>query len=273
MKNLEDHKILYDEVCPMCDFYSGAFVKTGMLPKDGRLPYQQLPEGMHSVVDCRRAVNEIALVNTKTGQVAYGVQSLFLILQHSFPVLKPLFRSKSFFWLADKAYKFVSYNRRLIMPAQVAITSSLNEPAFHRAYRLLYLLLAWLFTATFLNQYSVHLQPLIPVGNFYREWLICGGQILWQSAILRIGNAGNRRDYLGNMMTISLVGALALLLVLAVGSFFSFGPHFYAGAFLFVAGLMLVEHMRRVKLLGLNWILTLSWAVYRLVVLFLILNV
>lgn len=41
--------------------------------------------------------------------------------------------------------------------------------------------------------------------------------------------------------------------------------------FLVVAGLMLLEHIRRTRLLGLDWTLSISWALYRLLVLLLIL--
>ncbi|WP_432328601.1 hypothetical protein ACRQ5D_07165 [Mucilaginibacter sp. P25] len=39
-----------------------------------------------------------------------------------------------------------------------------------------------------------------------------------------------------------------------------------------VAGLMLLEHIRRTKLLGLGWVLTVTWVTYRIVLLLLILN-
>jgi hypothetical protein len=39
-----------------------------------------------------------------------------------------------------------------------------------------------------------------------------------------------------------------------------------------VAGLMFLEHVRRTKLLGLGWVLTVTWVTYRIVLLLLILN-
>ena len=85
MKTLKNHTILYDEVCPMCNAYTSAFVKTGMLDKDGREPYQNMSCNYASKVDTLRAVNEIALVNKETGEVEYGIRSLFIILGNSFP--------------------------------------------------------------------------------------------------------------------------------------------------------------------------------------------
>ena len=88
MKTLKDHTILYDEVCPLCNAYTGAFVRTGLLDPDGRAPYQQLPAT--TTIDRTRAADEIALVNKRTGEVHYGIQSLFLIIGHAFAWEKKL---------------------------------------------------------------------------------------------------------------------------------------------------------------------------------------
>jgi hypothetical protein len=38
------------------------------------------------------------------------------------------------------------------------------------------------------------------------------------------------------------------------------------------AGLMFLEHIRRTKLLGLGWVLTVTWVTYRIILLVLILK-
>ena len=83
MKTLNNHIILYDAECPMCKFYTDQFVKRGMLGAAGRAPYQQMPDAVCPYVDRQRAVNEIALVNTQTGEVEYGVKSLFKVIAYS----------------------------------------------------------------------------------------------------------------------------------------------------------------------------------------------
>jgi hypothetical protein len=88
MKTLAGYTILYDAECPMCNLYSKAFVKTGMLDNSGRVPYQQMPANVCPYVDRQRAVNEIALVNSQTGEVNYGIRSLFKVIGNSFPVLE-----------------------------------------------------------------------------------------------------------------------------------------------------------------------------------------
>lgn len=273
METLEDHTILYDEDCPMCRLYTGTFVRTKMLDKDGRVAYQRMPENLQCLVDRQRAVNEIALVNRKTGKVEYGVRSLFLILQNRFPMLKSLFHSDLFFFLADKAYKFISYNRRVIVPSGSYKQSRVfDEPAMHRGYRFTYLFVAWLLTALILFGYSSRLAPLLPGSNVYREFLVCGGQILWQWVFVHLIDRRKSLDYLGNLMTISLAGAFLLLLVQGVAGVIGIThAYFYLAAFLGIVALMFAEHIRRTRLLRLGWVLIITWVAYRILVLLILL--
>lgn len=269
MKTLQNHIILYDAECPICKLYTQAFTQTGMLNADGRASYQHMPEVACPVVDRRRAVNEIALVNTQTGEVSYGIDSLFKVLGNAWPVFKPLFGFSAFAWLMRKVYAFISYNRRVIIPA-THIEGGSIQPTFRLSYRLLYLAFTWLVVAFILTHYAVKLAPLVPVGSAYREYLICGGQVFFQGIIISLYKPGKRWEYLGNMMTVSLGGALLLLPVLAMGMLVAMPALVYTICFMGVAGLMFLEHIRRTKLLGLGWLLTITWMAYRLLVLLLI---
>jgi hypothetical protein len=268
MKTLKNHIILYDADCPMCTLYTKAFTKTGMLEDTGRAPYQEMTTCPY--VDLKRAVNEIALVNTETGEVNYGIKSLFKVIGNSAPVFKPLFSFGPFVWLMSKVYAFVSYNRRVIVPSD-SINHGL-QPTFKLTYRIVYLLFTWLVVGFILTRYANLLTQFVPLGNHYREYIICGGQILFQGIIISFYAPAKYWDYLGNMMTISLAGALALIPIEVIGHFVHLWPMVYPVYFLLVAGLMLLEHIRRTKLLHMNWLLTSSWVVYRIIVLVIILN-
>lgn len=256
----------------MCNLYTKGFVKTGMLEKEGRATYQQMPSDICTVVDRQRAVNEIALINTETGEVTYGIYSLLKIVGNSFPVFKPLFTCRPFIWMMSKVYAFISYNRRVIMPAREDNMAVL-QPSFNKKYRLMYLLVTWLLTATILNAYAPLLSGLIPAGRVFREYVICGGQILFQGVILSGHRTKQRWDYWGNMMTISLAGALLLGIGIMLSRLISLPATAYAIYFMGIAGLMLLEHTRRTRLLHLGWIPTLSWVTYRVIVLLLILTI
>ncbi|WCT11761.1 DUF393 domain-containing protein [Mucilaginibacter jinjuensis] len=265
MNTLKNHLILFDAECPMCSLYTKAFVSTGLLEQDGRAAYQETAVETCPLVDRQRAVNEIALVNQETGEVTYGVKSLFKVFSVAIPALKPLFEFAPFVWLMSKVYAFISYNRRVIIPA--ATEQYAYQPTFKLHYRVAYLLFTWAITAYILTAYVHLMYGLLPVGTSYREYLICGGQIFFQGIIISLFASDKKWAYLGNMMTISFAGALLLLPGLLLATWFSLPPVFYVCYFMAMAGLMFLEHIRRTKLLSLGWTLTVSWACYRLLVL------
>lgn len=266
MKTLKNHMILFDGECPMCKMYTKAFVDTGMLDKDGRASYQQEMDTC-PLIDRQRAVNEIALVNQETGEVSYGIESIFKILGNACPVLKPVFAFKPFVWLMSKVYAFISYNRRVIIPADEAGSKFAYQPTFKKHYRIAYLLFTWFCTGYILTAYARVLSPDVPLGNAYREYMICGGQIIFQGIIIGSFAKDKFWDYLGNMMTISFAGSLLLLVMLAVNGLVNIPPLFFIVYFMCVAGLMFLEHIRRTKLMQLGWTMTVTWAFYRMLLL------
>jgi hypothetical protein len=146
------------------------------------------------------------------------------------------------------------------------------QPAFRLRYRLAWLATTALIAAAILTRYAHLLTGILPAGGPWREYLVCTGQIFFQGIVVSIIAPAKRWDYLGNMMTISLAGSLALVPALAIAALTHLPPITATAWFLIVASLMLLEHIRRTKLLGLDWTLTISWAVFRLVVLILILH-
>jgi hypothetical protein len=269
MKTLKDHTLLYDADCPICRLYTGYFVNKGLLDSNGRHPFQQLPADWKDSIDTERAQSEIALINRKTAEVHYGVDALILVVTHRFPALKELLQLTAIRWFLQRLYAFVSYNRKVIAGAQPAHNAVQDcTPAYSFKYRALYLIVAWLFTAFVLNAYSGILTGLIPASNIYRELAIAGGQIIFQGAILLFLNKQKLMDYFGNMMTVSVVGALLLLPALGVHALFGSLPQLtFAGYFMLVAGFMLLEHARRMKVLGLGWVPSAAWVLYRMLVL------
>ena len=272
MKTLRNHTILFDAECPMCSVYTKAFVHTGMLDNQGRQPYQERGN-ICANVDMQRAVNEIALVDNNTGQVTYGVRSIFKVLGHSLPLLKPILNFKPFLWLMEKAYAFISYNRRVIIPANLHLGDQALQPTSRKDYRILYLLFTCFITASILFFYTPLLYPLFPHGNLYREYLVCFGQVFFQGMIAACFHRDKLWDYLGNMMTISFAGALLLFPLVILSNWIFIQPLFSLVYFATVVALMLLEHIRRSKLLHIGWSMTITWVIYRAAVLLVILKI
>lgn len=237
-----------------------------MLDCNGRIPFS--PTALPPQVDAKRACDEIALVNFTTQEVTYGIDSLFKILAHRFTFLNPLFKLSIFRAALSQLYAFISFNRKVIAPAAQAESSC--TPSFNLSYRIAYLIFSWVLTSIILTSYAAHLP--IPATSFGREFLICGGQLLFQGSVVWITNRKRAFDYLGNMMTVSLIGGLMLLPLLAIHSLYTIPAFAFFVWFATVVTLMLFMHMHRVKLLQASGWLTLTWIGYRLLVLGFILS-
>lgn len=262
MKTLRNHVLIYDNQCPMCKLYSNGFIKSGMMEAEGRKAFAELSTSDIALLDYQRAQNEIALVNTESQEVIYGLDSFIFIIGNSFPFLAKIIRLPFIYWFSKKLYKFVSLNRKQIAPTKVE--QSVCVPDFNLKYRLFYILFVALFSAWILTRYSSNLHEFLPLKSGVSvELAICFGQIAWQTVFLKKYLGKRYWDYIGNMMTVSLIGTLLLIPALAIPIFASF----HLVYFLLVVMVMFVEHLRRTAILGLSIIPSLSWMGYRCLVL------
>ncbi|MBC7861872.1 MAG: hypothetical protein IAF38_02795 [Bacteroidia bacterium] len=171
--------------------------------------------------------------------------------------------------------KFLNANSRIVIPLKAKETATyIVIPFFNLPMRLIYLFIAWIITSAVLTFYSSLLIKFIGAPNAGREFLVCGGQMLFQLMFLSFAKKNKKEifEYLGNMMSISLGGAILLIPMLVIGKVFTaIDPLVFMLFFLFVAGLMLLEHLRRMKITGLPKWLSATWVLYRVLVLGLIL--
>lgn len=272
MTTLKNHSLLYDTNCPLCSAYTKGFIKAGMLDEHGRISYEKGLEKYGACVDADRSRHEIALVNTVNGNVRYGIDSLVYIIAAKFPFLNPLLNNRVVLFLLKKLYAFISYNRKVIAPSATYLSQSC-VPDFNIAYRILYILFSAAITSTVLLYYSQCLNPLIPPSNLWREYAICFGQIAFQGGILLLIKTKKELlfDYLGNMMTVSLMGGLLLIPLLTIHHFISFAPIAYLAYFAGVVLFMFLQHRKRVAWINAPGWLSYTWVIYRCLVLFIIL--
>ncbi len=272
MTALKDHTLLYDTNCPLCAAYTKGFIKANMLEESGRVSYEEgvLKYGGH--IDLDRSRNEIALVNTSTGSVKYGIDSMIHIITHKFKFLTPILNNAVVLFFLRTFYSFISYNRKVIATS-TNYTLQTCVPDFNIRYRMLYLLVSGVITSTVLLHYSFLLKGFVPKSNLLREYGICFGQIIFQGSILLAIKTKKEKlfDYLGNMMTVSFIGALLLLPALIVGRYTLFAPYIYLAYFFAVVLYMFLQHQKRVKNIHAPLWLSYTWILYRCLVLLFIL--
>lgn len=271
MKTLKDHTLLYDEQCPLCVGYTKAFVYTGMLNKNGRHPFQQVNKLQYSTIDTKRAVNEIALINAKTQKVYYGLNSLLRVLGSSFPWIERAGRIPPLYYFLNKLYAFISYNRKVIISNPINTQNARDcEPTFNYAYRILYIVFAILFGAILLTGYNDLLMELGYHSNFYFEIIVLFLQIPFQYLFLKSGKPKVFINYAGHLVTVSLIGSLLMVPVWLLNSVIALPIQTNLLYFLLVATFLWFHHKKRVENLKLSPILSISWAIYRILLVILI---
>lgn len=271
MKTLINHTLLYDEECPMCNLYTSGFIKANMLNQNGRKPFVTLTDEEQTYIDLDRAKNEIALVDTKNKKVIYGIDSLLKVIGNSFPWMEKVGNWKPINFFLKKLYKFISYNRKVIAPSKVNHENKLVcVPDFNIKYRIFYIVLATLFTSIILFQYA-EMITLLPKANFGRELLLAVGQIGFQYLFIQKLSKQNQLHYIGNLVTVSVMGSLFLIPILILNQCIEINTYVALGWFGLTVNLMILEHYRRISLLQLPKYLTLTWILYRVLALGIIL--
>ncbi len=266
------YRLYYDDDCPLCVAYTNWFVKFNFLKPEGRIAFSEIENEQNKNMDVDRARNEIALVNTHSNEIFYGIDSLIEILNTKIPFTKVIAKLPPVYFLLVQLYKFISYNRKVIVGDGLCTKVSCT-PDFNYTYRIAFLVFASILTGFILNKYTVHLQPFLPLGSFYRELIICLGQIIFQYLMARwlVKTPNLILHYLGNMMVVSLIGSLLLVPLLLMNTLhFTIPPFVFLGYFGLVVTFMLWLHIKRVKAIPVSGILSLTWVLYRILVLVII---
>lgn len=263
-----NYSIFFDDECPFCIWYSAKFVEWGILTQENRKPFHLINDKKYDQVDRELARNQIALVDENTQEVFYGADSMIKLLAQKQPVFSIFLRYKPLHFIAQHIYLLISYNRKVFAPNLTCSTSGC-QPDFHIGYRSAFLLLTALFTGLILNQYTqpIYLSQYGHSMPMAWEWMVCFGQLIFQGIIISIINRKHLWMYLGQMSLISFIGGLALLPMLTIQHFTDLNHYITIGYFGVVVTGMFLWHSKRVAMVGAPRVMTLTWILYRLVIL------
>lgn len=146
MENQE--QLYYDENCPLCSWYSQKFVDAGMLPANGRCKFSAIEDKLAAgEADRNKVSNFIPLYLPQQGKTIYGVDALLYLIGKKSKTLEIIGYWKPVYWLANKAYKFISFNRRVIVPNYQPVENDVSEPDFNYKYRWAFIVFAFVASA------------------------------------------------------------------------------------------------------------------------------
>lgn len=149
---MKNRVLVYDDNCPLCSWYSSLFVTCGLLPATGRQAFSSIDPDLLKQIDFNRSRNEIPLMDIQSGQTWYGIDALLEILGQKIPLIKKTGRVPPVYWFLQKLYKFISFNRKVIVAQKCGPGSIDCTPDINYTYRALFMLFSLVITTVLLAQ-------------------------------------------------------------------------------------------------------------------------
>lgn len=256
--------IVYDDTCPLCASYTRAVVKTGFITKENRKSFSSISSEYLQCLDTNRCRNKIPVIDIQTKQVWYGIDALLEILGKKMPYIKKMGSIKIIKWVLYKLYKFISYNRRVVVASQ----SSGNfdcTPNFNVRYRIIFLLFFLLFNSFML----LPIQQYILVNSFFSNatWqqLQINHFFLVALNILLSLTLSQKEalEYLGQVNMLAIIIVLLMVPLVMMNKYLDYHPYnftiFYLGV---LAAFFVKEYYRRMNFAGIikkhRWIVCIN---------------
>jgi hypothetical protein len=211
MKNKKT--LLYDDACPLCSWYSGAFVKSGLLDKEGRKAFSLASPELLQCINAKRGVNEIPLIDHDTKQVLYGIDALVAIIGQRCPIVRVLGKTVVVKWPLKKLYNFISYNRKVIVARKRAEGRLDCSPDFNVFYRFLFMSIFLCFNTLMLFPLYAELLSKIPgVDISLLTFHGVHAVILCSNCLLAFSLSRKEAiEYLGQVNMLALITILLLI--------------------------------------------------------------
>lgn len=215
---IKNKVMVYDDNCPLCNAYTSAFVKIGLLEANGRKAFSEATDSIMCKLDAHKSKNEIPLLDTSTNQTWYGLDAMLEVISIKFPIVKRLANIAPIKWYLQRLYKLTSFNRKVI----VAVPKTNNKhdctPDFSAKYRLLFLILVTVFTVAcispFYNFFNLQSVANIALQQVYIGFAIV---LLVVFALPKLLHNAMAYHYWGQIAMVSLLSLLLTLPLFFIG--------------------------------------------------------
>jgi predicted DCC family thiol-disulfide oxidoreductase YuxK len=247
-----DKILLYDDYCPLCTWYSGLFVKTGLLKPGNRVAFSKADLSVLTAIDIEKGKDEIPLFDPATRQTLYGIDSLLEILGNKFQFIKKAGKIRPVNWLLKKLYKLVSYNRKVIVARKCGPGTFDCSPGFNFFYRIVFLFIFFFFNSFMLFPLHVHIFSHLSFYHLTGAQLQAG-HLVFVAINCLIAVFLNRKmaiEYLGQVNMLALVSILLLTAVMLLNVFFSFSDFIILFCLASITAFIVKEYYRRMKYTG-----------------------
>jgi len=247
----------------MCVCYTKAFVRTGLLKDEQRRPFSSLPDALLARIDFEKGKNEIPLIDTESGTTLYGIDALLEVLDQKIPFIKKIGTIRPVKWLLNRLYKFISYNRKVIVAKKCGAGGIDCAPAFSYKYRVLFLLVFFVFNTLMLIPVHHMLQHLPFYHLTITELQLSHLGLAVLNCILALTfTRKNALEYLGQINMLALITVLLLVpLIFLCKALFA---EMIIGYLLLLTLFIFYEYLRRMEyanvLIQRKWIVSIHLA-------------
>ncbi|MBI1342324.1 MAG: DUF393 domain-containing protein [Terrimonas sp.] len=247
---MENSILLYDDHCPLCVGYTRLFVKTGLLKREERMAFSAAREDLLARINFEKGSNEIPLINLQSGQVLYGIDALLEILDTKIPMIKTIGNLHPVKWFLTHFYKFISFNRKVIVAKKCGPGDIDCSPAFHPGYRILFLLFFFCFNTVMLYPVDQVLQSLPFYHLTIRELQVAHFVLAGANCLLAFCLPAKKAiEYLGQVNMLALTCTLLFVpVILLAGQLTAILLSLYL---VFLSIFIFQEYLRRMDYIGL----------------------
>ncbi len=237
--------MVYDDNCPLCNVYTSAFVKIGLLEANGRKAFSEATDSIMCKLDAHKSKNEIPLLDTSTNQTWYGLDAMLEVISVKFPLVKRVANIKPIKWFLQHIYKLISYNRKVIVAVPKTNSKYDCTPDFNVKYRLAFLIFVTFFIIVCIEPlyYFFNVQSLANTA-LQQVYLGFGGLFLVAFALPKIFHNSMAYHYWGQIAMVSLLSLLLMLPLLFVGQILVL-PTFVKGLYLLALLVFMVKEINR----------------------------
>jgi predicted DCC family thiol-disulfide oxidoreductase YuxK len=246
--------IIYDDTCPMCAWYTGTFVKTGLLPKEGRQAFSNVDTALLGVVDLARGKNEIPLVDTATHKVYYGIDALLEILGAKMPLIKTIGNLAPVKWFLYRLYRMITYNRRVIVAPKAGGINCVDcTPDFNTKYRSLFLFLCAIINTLLIVPLHKYLfaNGIFTGLTVERLLLAHTALILFNILLFAVLPKKDGFEYLGQVNMLATIFFLLCIPLMLINKYFGVNDALVNTVYLGILGALVArDYIRRMKYAG-----------------------
>ena len=241
--------LIYDDYCPLCSWYSNLFVKTGLLSSKGRVPFSKADNEILSMINIDNARNQIPLIDRGNNKVYYGIDAILEVLNQKIPFIRSIGNISFVRWFLLKFYKFISYNRKVIVAKKCGNGSFDCAPDFNIQYRLMFMTTFLLFNTLML--WPIHKIVLSSFSFYHLDFttlqLAHFAFVLTNISLAASFRSKKSLEYLGQVNMLALIAVLLLSPLIILNLIFpiaEWAMMFYLGM---VTMFIIKEYVRRME--------------------------